>query len=168
MDTESLRAADRAHVWHPFTQMRGWQSEEAPIIERGEGSLLFDTDGNAYIDGVSSLWCNVLGHRQPQIDAAIRAQLDKVAHTTMLGLSHPSAIELAQRLVAVAPPGLSRVFFSDNGSTAAEVAHAVARRQGDQQAADALGDERLAERARVGDEVRGLDLHARQLGGQVR
>src|SRR5205823_4538303 len=105
MDTEALRAADRAHLWHPFTQMRGWQSEDAPIIERGEGSLLFDTDGNAYIDGVSSLWCNVLGHRQPTIDAAIRAQLDKVAHTTMLGLSHPSAIELAQRLVAVAPPG---------------------------------------------------------------
>src|SRR6478609_6766502 len=122
MDTEALRAADRAHVWHPFTQMRGWQAEDAPIIERGEGSLLFDTDGNAYIDGVSSLWCNVLGHRRPEIDAAIRAQLDRVAHTTMLGLSHPSAIELAQRLVGVAPPGLSRVFFSDNGSTAAEVA----------------------------------------------
>jgi adenosylmethionine-8-amino-7-oxononanoate aminotransferase len=122
MDTEALRAADRAHVWHPFTQMRGWQAEDAPIIERGEGSLLFDTDGNAYIDGVSSLWCNVLGHRRPEIDAAIRAQLDRIAHTTMLGLSHPSAIELAQRLTEVAPPGLSRVFFSDNGSTAAEVA----------------------------------------------
>src|SRR3954447_2957198 len=122
MDTEALRAADRAHLWHPFTQMRGWQSEDAPIIERGEGSLLIDTDGNAYIDGVSSLWCNVLGHRQPAIDAAVRAQLDKVAHTTMLGLSHPSAIELAERLSAIAPQGLSRVFFSDNGSTAAEVA----------------------------------------------
>src|SRR3954469_21940425 len=122
MDTEALRAADRAHVWHPFTQMRGWQSEDAPIIERGEGSLLIDTDGNSYIDGVSSLWCNVLGHRHPAIDAAIRAQLDKVAHTTMLGLSHPSAIELAERLVAIAPTGLNRVFFSDNGSTAAEVA----------------------------------------------
>src|SRR3954469_13492025 len=122
MDTEALRAADRAHLWHPFTQMRGWQSEDAPIIERGEGSLLIDTDGNAYIDGVSSLWCNVLGHRQPSIDAAVRAQLDKVAHTTMLGLSHPSAIELAQRLFAIAPHRLNRVFFSDNGSTAAEVA----------------------------------------------
>src|SRR3954464_3883464 len=122
MDTEALRAADRAHVWHPFTQMRSWQSEDAPIIERGEGSLLIDTDGNAYIDGVSSLWCNVLGHRQPSIDSAVRAQLDKVAHTTMLGLSHPSAIELAERLVAIAPTGLNRVFFSDNGSTAAEVA----------------------------------------------
>jgi adenosylmethionine-8-amino-7-oxononanoate aminotransferase len=122
MDTEALRAADHAHVWHPFTQMRGWQSEDAPIIERGQGTMLFDTDGNAYIDGVSSLWCNVLGHRHPAIDAAVRAQLDKVAHTTMLGLSHPGAIELAQRLVGVAPPGLTRVFFSDNGSTAAEVA----------------------------------------------
>jgi len=122
MSTETLRAADRAHVWHPFTQMRGWQSEDAPIIERGEGSLLFDTDGNAYIDGVSSLWCNVLGHRHPAIDAAVRAQLDRVAHTTMLGLSHPGAIELAQKLVGVAPSGLNRVFFSDNGSTAAEVA----------------------------------------------
>jgi adenosylmethionine---8-amino-7-oxononanoate aminotransferase len=122
MSTEALRAADRAHVWHPFTQMRGWQSEAAPIIERGEGTTLFDTDGNAYIDGVSSLWCNVLGHRHPAIDAAVRAQLDKVAHTTMLGLSHPGAIELAERLVRIAPPGLNRVFFSDNGSTAAEVA----------------------------------------------
>jgi adenosylmethionine---8-amino-7-oxononanoate aminotransferase len=121
MSTETLRAADSAHVWHPFTQMRGWQSEEAPIIERGEGSMLFDTDGNGYIDGVSSLWCNVLGHRQPAIDAAVKAQLDRVAHTTMLGLSHPGAIELAQKLVGIAPPGLNRVFFSDNGSTAAEV-----------------------------------------------
>ena len=122
MSTETLRAADRAHVWHPFTQMRGWQHEDAPIIERGEGSLLFDTDGNAYIDGVSSLWCNVLGHRHPAIDAAVKAQLDRVAHTTMLGLSHPGAIELARRLVEIAPNGLNRVFFSDNGSTAAEVA----------------------------------------------
>jgi adenosylmethionine-8-amino-7-oxononanoate aminotransferase len=122
MSTEDLRAADRAHVWHPFTQMRGWQSEDAPIIERAEGTTLYDTDGEAYIDGVSSLWCNVLGHRHPAIDAAVKAQIDKVAHTTMLGLSHPGAIELAQRLAAIAPPGLDRVFFSDNGSTAAEVA----------------------------------------------
>ncbi|MDX6655809.1 MAG: adenosylmethionine---8-amino-7-oxononanoate aminotransferase [Solirubrobacteraceae bacterium] len=122
MSTEDLRAADRAHVWHPFTQMRGWQSEAAPIIERAAGTTLYDTDGNAYIDGVSSLWCNVLGHRHPAIDAAVKAQIDKVSHTTMLGLSHPGAIELAQRLVAIAPPGLNRVFFSDNGSTAAEVA----------------------------------------------
>ena len=76
------------------------------MIEHGDGTDLFDTDGNAYIDGVSSLWCNVHGHRHPAIDAAIRDQLDRVAHSTMLGLSHPGAIELAERLVAIAPPGL--------------------------------------------------------------
>ena len=118
----SLRDADRKHVWHPFTQQQGWSSEDAPIIERAEGTDLIDTDGNRYIDGVSSLWCNVHGHGHPQIDAAVRAQLDRVAHSTMLGLTHPAAIELAERLVAIAPPGLSRVFYSDSGSTATEIA----------------------------------------------
>ena len=126
MDTRALRAADRAHVWHPFTQMRGWQSEDAPIIERGEGSLLFDTDGNAYIDGVSSLWCNILGHRRPEIDAAIRAQLDKVAHTTMLGMASEPAILLADRLMKIVPRNLTKVFYSDAGATAAEVAFKLA------------------------------------------
>jgi adenosylmethionine-8-amino-7-oxononanoate aminotransferase len=118
----SLREADRAHLWHPFTQQRGWATEDAPIIERAEGTDLIDTGGRRYIDGVSSLWCNVHGHAHPHIDAAVRDQLDRVAHSTMLGLSHPPAIELARRLVAIAPPGLTRVFYSDNGSTAAEIA----------------------------------------------
>jgi adenosylmethionine-8-amino-7-oxononanoate aminotransferase len=125
MDTEQLRALDRSAVWHPFTQMRGWQSEDAPIIERAQGTTLYDTDGNAYIDGTSALWCNVHGHGHPAIDAAVKAQVDRVAHTTMLGQSHPGAIELAQRLLAIAPRGdreLSRVFYSDNGSTAVEIA----------------------------------------------
>jgi adenosylmethionine-8-amino-7-oxononanoate aminotransferase len=117
-----LVAADRAHLWHPFTQQRGWAREEPVIVERAEGTDLVDTDGRRYVDGVSSLWCNVHGHRHPRIDAAVRAQLDKVAHSTMLGLSHPPAIELAQRLVRIAPPGLTRVFYSDSGSTAAEIA----------------------------------------------
>jgi adenosylmethionine---8-amino-7-oxononanoate aminotransferase len=117
-----LVSADRAHLWHPFTQQRGWQQEEPLIVERAEGTDLIDTEGRRYIDGVSSLWCNVHGHRHPAIDAAIREQLDKVAHSTMLGLSHPSAIELAARLVKLAPPGLTRVFYSDSGSTAAEIA----------------------------------------------
>jgi adenosylmethionine---8-amino-7-oxononanoate aminotransferase len=120
--TDELRAADRAVLWHPFTQMQGWQDEDAPIIERAQGTTLWDTDGNAYIDGVSSLWCNVHGHRHPHIDAAIREQLDRVAHTTMLGLSHRPGIELAQRLVDLAPDGLSRVFYSDSGATSVEVA----------------------------------------------
>ena len=125
MTTAELRAADRDVVWHPFTQQQGWAAEDAPIIERAEGCTLYDTDGTAYLDGVSSLWCTVHGHRHPALDAAVRAQLDRVAHTTMLGLSHPPAIELAQKLLAVAPRGdreLSRVFYSDNGSTANEIA----------------------------------------------
>jgi adenosylmethionine-8-amino-7-oxononanoate aminotransferase len=118
----TLAADDRTYLWHPFTQQRGWHEEDAPIIERGDGAYLWDTEGRRYIDGVSSLWCNVHGHRHPAIDIAIRDQLDKVAHSTMLGLTHEPAIELAKRLVGIAPPGLQRVFFSDSGSTATEIA----------------------------------------------
>jgi adenosylmethionine-8-amino-7-oxononanoate aminotransferase len=92
------------------------------VIEHAEGTNLHDTDGNAYIDGVSSLWCNVHGHRHPAIDAAVQAQLGRVAHSTMLGLTHEPGIELAARLLAVSPPGLSRVFYSDSGSSAVEIA----------------------------------------------
>src|SRR5436309_9311198 len=123
MDSAQLVALDRQVLWHPFTQQQGWASDdEVLMIERADRCTLYDTDGNAYLDGVSSLWCNVHGHRHPAIDAAIRRQLAQVAHTTMLGLSHPPAVELAARLVDLAPAGLSRVFFSDNGSTACEVA----------------------------------------------
>jgi adenosylmethionine---8-amino-7-oxononanoate aminotransferase len=120
--TAELAALDREVLWHPFTQQRDWEDEEPLIVHRAEGTTLWDTDGKAYIDGVSSLWCNVHGHRHHTIDAAIRHQLERVAHTTMLGLTHRPAIELARRLVEIAPAGLSRVFYSDNGSTAAEVA----------------------------------------------
>jgi adenosylmethionine---8-amino-7-oxononanoate aminotransferase len=117
-----LVAADRACLWHPFTQQRGWMDEQPVIVERAEGTDLIDVEGRRYIDGVSSLWCNVHGHAHPRIDAAVRVQLDRVAHSTMLGLTHRPAIELAQRLVEIAPPGLTRVFYSDSGSTATEVA----------------------------------------------
>ena len=113
---------DHDHLWHPFTQQRDWVADEPLIIESAEGSELIDSDGRRYLDGVSSLWCNVHGHRHPAIDEAVRGQLDRVAHTTMLGLSHPGAAELAARLVEIAPPGLNRVFYSDSGSTAVEVA----------------------------------------------
>jgi len=92
------------------------------MIERGEGSFLIDDEGRRYIDGVSSLWCTVHGHRHEGIDAAVAEQLGRVAHTTMLGLSHPGGTELAARLVEIAPPGLSRVFYSESGSTAVEIA----------------------------------------------
>ncbi|HET9154855.1 MAG TPA: adenosylmethionine--8-amino-7-oxononanoate transaminase [Solirubrobacterales bacterium] len=117
---------DRDHVWHPFTQQQGWIEEEPLVVERGEGSYLFDTEGRRYLDGTAALWCNVHGHRHPAIDAAVREQLDRVAHTTMLGLTHPGATELAARLVEIAPDGLSRVFYSDSGSTAAEIALKIA------------------------------------------
>jgi adenosylmethionine-8-amino-7-oxononanoate aminotransferase len=121
--TAELAASDRRNLWHPFTQQQGWCEEEPPcVIDRAEGTNLYDADGNAYIDGVSSLWCNIHGHRHPLIDSAIRAQLDRVAHSTLLGLTHEPAIELAERLLAVSPPGLTRVFYSDSGSSAVEVA----------------------------------------------
>jgi adenosylmethionine-8-amino-7-oxononanoate aminotransferase len=113
---------DHDHLWHPFTQQQGWGEEAPLIIERGEGSYVIDTEGRRYLDGNASLWCNVHGHRHPTIDAAIREQIERISHSTMLGLSHPGAAELAARLVAIAPPGLSRVFYSDSGSTAAEIA----------------------------------------------
>ena len=113
---------DRDHLWHPFTQQRGWVEEEPLMIERAEGTDLIDSDGRRYIDGVSSLWCNVHGHGHPGIDAALGEQLGRVAHSTMLGLSHPGGAELAGRLVDLAPEGLSRVFYSESGSTATEIA----------------------------------------------
>jgi adenosylmethionine-8-amino-7-oxononanoate aminotransferase len=113
---------DHRHVWHPFTQQRDWSGEEPLMIERAQGTELIDSDGRRYLDGVSSLWCNVHGHRHRVIDRAVRDQLERVAHSTMLGLSHPGAAELAARLVEIAPPGLERVFYSDSGSTAVEVA----------------------------------------------
>jgi adenosylmethionine---8-amino-7-oxononanoate aminotransferase len=119
---ERLLALDQAHVWHPFTQMQGWASDEPLIIERADGNYLVDDLGRRYLDGVSSLWCNVHGHRKREIDDAVRAQLDKVAHTTLLGLASVPSIELAQALLRVAPSGLTRVFYSDSGSTSVEVA----------------------------------------------
>lgn len=121
-DTSKLRQLDRDHVWHPFTPMQVWQTEDVPIIESGDGFYLIDTDGNRYLDGVSSLWCNVHGHRVPEIDQAIRQQLDRIAHSTLLGLAGPPSIQLAKMLVDKAPGGLSRVFYSDSGSTSVEVA----------------------------------------------
>ncbi len=116
---DDLKRWDLAHVWHPFTQMAEY---EPLIIQRARGCTLIDVNGREYLDGVSSLWCNVHGHRHPQIDAAIRKQLDEAAHITLLGSAHPTTIKLARRLTQIAPPGLNHVFFSDAGATAVEVA----------------------------------------------
>jgi adenosylmethionine-8-amino-7-oxononanoate transaminase/dethiobiotin synthase len=119
--TAHLAELDRQHVWHPFTQMKDWLADDPLIIERGEGSYLIDTDGKRYLDGVSSLWVNVHGHRKKEIDQAIKDQLNRIAHSTFLGLSNVPAIELAEQLVQIAPKGLKKVFYSDNGSTAVEI-----------------------------------------------
>ena len=121
-EPKQWREWDHAYLWHPFTQMREWLAEDPVIIERAEGNYLIDTEGKRYFDGVSSLWCNVHGHGRREIVEAMRAQLDAVAHTTMLGLAHVPATVLAKRLIEIAPPGLQRVFYSDSGATAVEIA----------------------------------------------
>ncbi len=117
-----LEAKDKKYLWHPFTQMQDWAKEETVIIESGRGAWLRDTKGRRYLDGVSSLWCNVHGHRVPELDRALRKQLSKIAHSTFLGLSNIPAIELAEKLIQIAPKGLTRVFYSDSGSEAVEIA----------------------------------------------
>lgn len=114
-----LRDLDRSATWHPFTQMAEW---DPLVIASGEGSWLIDDQGRRYLDGVSSLWCNVHGHRHPRLDRALRDQLDRIAHSTFLGLTHEPGVRLAAALVEVAPRGLTRVFYSDAGSTAVEIA----------------------------------------------
>ena len=118
----NLEKKDKKYLWHPFTQMKDWISSDIVIVERARGNYLYDTGGWKYLDGISSLWCNVHGHQVKEIDRAIKAQLSKVAHSTMLGLSNVPAIELAEELIRIAPKGLSRVFYSDSGSTAVEIA----------------------------------------------
>ncbi len=119
---EDLRAWDRAHVWHPFTQMLDWMGDDPLIISRGEGNYLIDIQGNRYLDGVSSLWCNLLGHNHPHLNASIKSQLDQIAHSTLLGLANVPATLLARKLAELTPEGLTRVFYSDSGSTATEIA----------------------------------------------
>ena len=121
-----LAADDRRYLWHPFTQQRGWEGEEPLVVSEADGCWLFDDHGRRYIDGVSSLWCTIHGHRHPVLDLAVKDQLDRVAHSSMLGLTHGPAVELAKRLVEIAPQGLTRVFYSDSGSTAVEIALKIA------------------------------------------
>jgi adenosylmethionine-8-amino-7-oxononanoate aminotransferase len=152
-----LEQLDREVLWHPFTQQAEW----APlVIARGDGNYLEDTEGRRYLDGVSSLWCNVHGHTHPRLTAALVDQAQKLAHSTFLGLSHEPGIALAAALVEAAPVGLTRVFYSDSGSTAVE----IALKQSFQYWA-LVGKPRKQRFLRLGDAYHGDTLGAVGVGG---
>src|SRR3954449_5873851 len=134
--SSELVARDLAAVWHPFTQHAGWPADDPLVIERADGMYLYDADGRGYLDGVSSLWVSVHGHRVPEIDAAVRAQLDRVAHSTFLGLTHEPGVVLAEKLLATAPPELKRVFYCGDGATAVEAALKMAYQSAAQRGED--------------------------------
>jgi adenosylmethionine---8-amino-7-oxononanoate aminotransferase len=125
MNTDPLIVAEKRHLWHPFTQMKAWcaPDNDPIVLVEGEGAILWDRHGREYIDGNSSIWTNIHGHNHPVINAAIKSQLDKVAHVSFLGSSNVPAIELAEKLAGCFPrQTLTRTFYSDDGSTAVEVA----------------------------------------------
>jgi adenosylmethionine-8-amino-7-oxononanoate aminotransferase len=121
-DTQTLQEYDRKYIWHPFTQMQDWEADDPIVIVRGEGSYLIDSEGNRHLDGVASMWANVHGHCREEINAAVKEQVDRLEHSTLLGLANDKSAILGKRLVEIAPPGLCKVFYSDNGSTAMEIA----------------------------------------------
>jgi adenosylmethionine-8-amino-7-oxononanoate aminotransferase len=123
---DDIRRWDLAHVWHPFSQMAEYSAADPLVVVEAQGHDLIDDRGRRLFDATSALWCNLFGHRVPEIDAAVRDQLGRMAHSTLLGATHPPVAELARRLVEIAPPGLTRVFFSDDGATAVEAALKIA------------------------------------------
>ena len=123
---EELVRSDRENLWHPFADLSRWEREDPPVIVSGEGVWLTDMTGHRMLDGTASLWVNLLGHRRPELDRALCHQAGLIAHSTFLGATHEGAVLLGEKLLALAPPGLTRVFYSDNGSTAVEIAMKLA------------------------------------------
>lgn len=160
--TAQLREWDIAHVWHPFTPMLEYAAEITPIIAGGDGFDLIDTDGRRYLDGTSSLWCNVHGHRVPELDRALKDQIDRISHSTLLGLANAPSAELARQLVQLAPPGLNHVFYSDDGATAVEAALKMAFQYHVHRGADP-GRKNLF--VSLGDAYHGDTIGAVSLGG---
>ena len=113
---------DFKNIWHPCTQMKEYESEPPLLIDRGEGIYLFDKDGKRYMDAISSWWVNLFGHNHPSINKALKDQLSRMAHVMFAGVTHTPAIDLAESLVELTPSNLTKVYFSDNGSTSVEVA----------------------------------------------
>jgi adenosylmethionine-8-amino-7-oxononanoate aminotransferase len=157
--TAELLERDRRHVWHPFTQHSVWADDDPLVIDRAEGAYLVDADGRRYLDGVSSLWVTVHGHREPRIDEAIRRQLDRLDHATFLGSTHEPGIRLAEALLATAPAGLTRVFYAGDGASAVEAALKMAY-----QASAQRGDPRPLY-AHVAEGYHGDTLGAVSVGG---
>jgi adenosylmethionine-8-amino-7-oxononanoate aminotransferase len=157
--TSELVARDLASVWHPFTQHSLWAADEPLVVDRAAGVYLYDTDGRRYLDGVSSLWVTVHGHGEPAINAAVRAQLERLDHSTFLGLTHEPGIRVAEELLRVAPAGLAKVFFAGDGSSAAEAAIKIAY-----QAASQRGEDRPLY-VHVAEGYHGDTLGAVSLGG---
>jgi len=124
--TLELESIDKKHIWHPFTQMKEWMANNQIVIEKGKGNYIIDTNGNSYLDGISSLWVTVHGHNHPHINKAIKNQLNKISHSTFLGLSNVPAIKLAEKLIKLVPQNLTRIFYSDNGSTSVEIGLKIA------------------------------------------
>jgi adenosylmethionine-8-amino-7-oxononanoate aminotransferase len=136
VETAELVARDLAAVWHPFTQHSLWPADDPLVIDRAAGAYLYDTDGRRYLDGCASLWVTVHGHGTPEINDAIRAQLERLDHSTFLGLTHEPGIQLAEELLRIAPAGLSKVFFAGDGSSAAEAAIKMAYQAATQRGED--------------------------------
>ena len=116
-----IKEYDLEYIWHPFTQMKEYKEEDPLVIEDADGVYLIDSEGNKYIDGVSSLWVNIHGHKAEKINNAIKKQVDKIAHSTLLGITNPSASILAKKLIDISPTGLKKVFYSGDGASAVEV-----------------------------------------------
>ncbi|TCP26000.1 adenosylmethionine-8-amino-7-oxononanoate aminotransferase [Scopulibacillus darangshiensis] len=124
--TQQLKQYDKTHVWHPFTQMKHYINEDPLVIERGEGSYLFDIEGNKYLDGYASLWVNVHGHNDSELNQAIHNQIETISHSTLLGSANVPSILLAKALADITPGDLSKVFYSDTGAAAVEIALKIA------------------------------------------
>ena len=154
-----LLTRDAAAVWHPFTQHARWLDDDPVVVDRAEGMYLWDVDGRRYLDGNSSLWVNVHGHAVPELDAALNAQLRRLDHTTFLGSTHEPGIELAERLLATAPTGLTKAFFGGDGASSVEAAIKMAY-----QAAAQRGEQRPLY-AHVAEGYHGDTLGAVSVGG---
>ncbi|HCB69697.1 MAG TPA: adenosylmethionine--8-amino-7-oxononanoate transaminase [Persephonella sp.] len=126
LDKSYLEKWDKEYFWHPFTQMKIYREEENVIVERGEGVYVYDIHGNRYLDGVSSLWCNVHGHNHPKLNQALIDQVNRIAHFTTLGASNVPAVVFAKNLIDIAPPKLRKVFYSEDGAEAMEIAIKIA------------------------------------------